>query len=119
MSTILSLNSLNTQPCALVYLFGAPQYVFFGDTSGLLEWLDANHVARAQPFDGGFAGDLLRHLQEDLDGGTDEERRICRELDTYRGEIHRFGPLLCNCGLQNATLQGQPEVVTRRDTTVW
>src|SRR5882724_1309546 len=47
----------------------------FWDTSGLLEWLDANHVARAQPFDGGFAGDLLRHLQEDLDGGTDEERR--------------------------------------------
>src|SRR6266850_2705241 len=80
--------------------------------------LDANHVARAQPFVCGLAGNLLRHLQKDLDGGTDAQRRICREVDTSPGEILRFGPLLWDRRLQNANAQGQLEVVTRRDTAV-
>src|SRR6266850_2164883 len=80
--------------------------------------LDANHVARAQPFVCGLAGNLFRHLQKDLDGVTDAQRRIRREVNTSLGEVHRFGPLLCNRRLQNANPQRQPEVVTSRDTAV-
>src|SRR6266404_3278428 len=80
--------------------------------------LDANHVARAQPFVCGLAGNLFRHLQKDLDGSTDAQRRIRREVNTSLGEVHRFSPLLCNRRLQNANAQGQLEVVTTRDTAV-
>ena len=83
-----------------------------------IRWLHVNHVPRAQPFVCGLAGNFFGHFQKHLNGGTDAQRRIRREIDPSFGEILRFGPLLWDRGLPNTNAQRKLEVVTRRDTSV-
>jgi hypothetical protein len=51
---------------------------------------DTHDMARAAPFVGGFAGDFLRHLEEDFDDFPLGKEPICQEEDPALRKIHRF-----------------------------